>query len=273
MHKRIAVYGATDAALELLPALARRGDLALAIVYEREARALRRRLALIEPGAARLLQAVLTDDLEAFARTSAVAFWIDGGLRPALREQVPALTAIPESEVLSATAASQRLGLVPSAWREPAAPARRRDSPSPALCPAAFDPCVDAAIGTRQPFVLLRCAGVTPGDRAADADSVRIAIRDRVAASLRAAVTTDDALADVAEVADGSVFALWIHPHGAPAERRVAQARAAAEAIAETLRDASPRPALAIGYALYPEDGADRQTLLARAGIPRIRML
>lgn len=270
MRERIAVYGATDAALELLPALARRSDLDLVVVYDPAARALRRRLALIEPGAARLLQEALTDDLDAFARTPEIAFWIDGGLRPALREQLPALTAIPGTELLSATAASQRLGLVPSAWREPAAPSRRRDSPPPALRPTAFDQHLDVAIGARQPLLLLRCIAASPGDSGPDADAARTAIRDRVVARLRTSVATRDALA---ELADGSVLALWIHPHSAPAERRVAQARAAAEAIAETLRDTSPRPSLAFGYALYPEDGADRATLLARARAPRIRML
>lgn len=270
MRERIAVYGATDAALQLLPALARRRDLELVIVYDPAARAMRRRLALIEPGAARLLQAVLSDDLEAFARTEEIAIAIDGGLRPQLRERLPALAGVPGIELLGPTEASRRLGLAPSAWREPVAPSGRRGSPSPAAPLAKLDQEIDAAIGARHPFLLLRCVAAAPGGSARDANAGATGVQDRVVACLRASVAAGGV---VATAADGSVFALWIHPHDGPAERRVAQARAAAEAVAETLRDASPRPSLAFGYALHPEDGADRATLMTRASAPRIRML
>ncbi len=270
MRARIAVYGATDAALQLLPALARRGDLELAVVYDPAARTLRRRLALIEPGAARLLQGSLTDDLAAFATTLGVAVAIDGGLLPSLRERLPAWAGVPGIELLSPTAASRRLDLAPTAWRDPAAPSGRRGVPSPAARPSAFDPQLDAAIGARRPFLLLRCGEATPDESSPDTDASRTGIQDRVVACLLASEAAPDALA---RAAHGSVFALWIHPEGASAERRVAQARAAAEAVAETLRDASPRPSLAFGYALYPEDGTDRATLMARASAARIRTL
>ena len=271
MRERIVVYGATDAALQLLPALARRRDLELAIVYDPAARAMRRRLALIEPGAARLLQAVLSDDLEAFARTGEIAVAIDGGLRPQLRERLPALAGVPGIEILCPTAASRRLGLAPSAWQEPMAPSGPRGSPSPAARPTKLDQEIDAAIGAQHPFLLLRCVAAAPeGSAPDDANAGGTGVQDRVVACLRASVAAAGA---VAMAADGAVVALWIDPHDGPAERRVAQARAAAEAVAERLRNASPRPSLAFGYALHPEDGADRATLMTRAGAPRIRML
>lgn len=270
MRKRIAVYGATDAALQLLPALARRRDLELAIVYDPAARAVRRRLALIEPGAAGLLQAVLSDDLEAFASTPEIAVAIDGGLRPQLRERLPALAGVPGIELLSPTAASRRLGLAPSAWREPAAPSGRRESHFPVPPRAKLDQAIDAAIGARHPFLLLRCVAASAPAGSAPDDADGTGIQDRVAACLRASLSAHDTLS---MAADGSVFALWIHPYQAPAARRVAQARAAAEAVAATLRNASPRPSLAFGYALHPEDATDRSTLVTRASAPRIRML
>ena len=82
MRRRIAVYGASEAALALLPALARRRDLELVWIYDPEARALRRRLAWIEPGAARLLQEALTDDPRVPARAGGLALVIDGSLGP-----------------------------------------------------------------------------------------------------------------------------------------------------------------------------------------------
>ncbi len=265
------MYGASDAALQLLPALARRGDLELAAVYDPLARALRRRLALIEPGAARLLQTSLSDDLEAFARTTEIAIAIDGGLEPALRERVPAWAGVPGLELLSPLAASRRLGLAPSAWREPAAPTgRTAPEPEPSTDAAArLDDAIDAAIGAGRRFALLRCvAEAAPGE--SDADAGDAGIRDRVLEFLRASGIVRSALV---VAVDGSVLALWLQPANASAERRVEQARAAAEAVAEALRDASPRPSLCFGYALHPEDGADRLALLARASAPRIRML
>lgn len=271
MRARIAVYGATDAALQLLPALARRSDLELAIVYDPEARALRRRLALIEPGAARLLQAALSDDLAAFARTPELAIAIDGGLGPDQRDRVPALAGGSGIEWLSPAAAGPRLGLVPSAWREPAAPPGRPASQRPAAPPSEFERALDAAIGVRQPLLLLRChALATPGGSTVDAGAPGDGLQERVLVCLRAAAATRDG---IAVVEDGCVLAYWVDSPDAPPNRRVEQARAAAEAVAETLRDASPRPSLAFGFALHPEHGADRATLMTRASAPRIRVL
>ena len=268
---RIAVYGATDAALELLPALARRRDLELVVVYDPNARALRRRLALIEPGAARLLQAALSDDLETFARTPELAIAIDGGLRPDLRERVPALARAPGIECLAPAAAAQRLGLVPSAWREPAAPPGRRAPQRPAAPLSELDRALDAAIGARRPFVLLRCIAVAAAEgSAANADAREDGLQASLLACLREYAAPRDGIA----TADaGGVLAFWSDSPEAPAERRVAQARAAAEAVAAALRNASPRPSLAFGVALHPEHGADRATLMARASAPRIRVL
>jgi hypothetical protein len=268
---RISVYGATDAVLRLLPALARRRDLELVAVYDPSARALRRRLALLEPGTARLLQSALCDDLDVFASAPGIGIAIDGGLQPGLRERLPAFAAGPGIELLSPSAASRRLGLAPAAWSEPQAPdARGTASPRPAGG-AGFDDAIDAAVRARQPFVLFHCVAPVCADEAGSgAEARRSQIRHRIAERLRAFGTARD---DLVGADDGSILALWMHAPDAPVERRLAQARAAAEAVAEALRSESPRPSLEFGFALHPEDGADRETLTRRAAAPRIRML
>jgi GGDEF domain-containing protein len=63
-------------------------------------------------------------------------------------------------------------------------------------------------------------------------------------------------------------------PGSAPRDRILDLARAVADEIAKD--DALNEPvriALAFGYALYPEDGSDRETLLNRAREPRIRLV
>jgi GAF domain-containing protein len=68
--------------------------------------------------------------------------------------------------------------------------------------------------------------------------------------------------------------ALLPDPGTAPEDRVTALARAVAEDVAkdESLGGGT-RPSLAFGYAVHPADGADRESLLARARKPRIRMV
>lgn len=273
MCERIAVYGATDATLALLPALARRRDLELAVLFDPSARELRRRLALVEPGAARLLQHALCDDLDVFAHTPGIGILIDGGLQPQLERCLPSLAANPGIAVLSAAAASQQLRLPAAAWREPVAPApvRTRSSAAPIDGDEALADAIDAAIRAGECFVLLRCVArlpAEPGDAEARPGLARL--QAQVHERLRSQLRGGDHLQ---EAADGSVVALLVDPGPAAALRRLARARAAAEAVAEALRNSSPRPALEFGYALHPEDGSNRTTLLARAAAPRIRMV
>lgn len=62
MRRRIAVLGISDDAIDALPRLAARGDLDLVCVYDADAMAIRRRVALYDPHAGALLQKLLTDD-------------------------------------------------------------------------------------------------------------------------------------------------------------------------------------------------------------------
>lgn len=275
--RRIAVYGATEEALQLLPALARRRDLELVVVYDPSARELRRRLALIEPGAARVLQGALRDDFEACLATSGIEVAVDGGLPAALRERLATRAAARGVDLLSVPSASQRLDLAPTAWREPTAPPAPSAGATGGSLPAAPIPAtpqladaIDAAIRSERCFVLLRCGpdpAPDPDTRGDATDPARI--RARILESLRRLVPAD---ARLEAATSGSVWALWI-TSGADetAARRKQLVRAAAEAVAEALRDVTPRPSTTFGYALHPEDGRDRETLLRRALVPRIR--
>lgn len=253
MRRRIAVYGATEPALALLPALARRRDLELAWVYDPEARSLRRRLAWLEPGAARLLQDALTDDPGVVAGLAGLALVIDGGRPP------PA--AAPPGAVPPETA-GDRLGLAPEPWREPRAP----EAPS---APAA-DRLLAAALAAGERFALLRCDAGPSGAAAAPEELVARA-RRRAAAALRAAL---GAAGPLATAADGAVLALLPLDAGADASARlVPLARQAAEEVAAELTDAPRRPRLVFGYAIHPDEGRTAEALLARAARPRIRTL
>jgi diguanylate cyclase (GGDEF)-like protein len=93
----------------------------------------------------------------------------------------------------------------------------------------------------------------------------------RTVEALRARLRDFDVLARVGE----AEFAALLPDPGSDAEQHVAAlARAVAE---ELIGDADPhepvRLALAFGYAVYPDDGSDRRSLLAAAWQARIRML
>jgi diguanylate cyclase (GGDEF)-like protein len=93
----------------------------------------------------------------------------------------------------------------------------------------------------------------------------------RTVEALRTHLRDFDVLARVGE----AEFAALLPETGADAEQHVAAlARAVAE---ELIGDGDPhdpvRLALAFGYAMYPQDGSDRRSLLAAAWQARIRML
>lgn len=254
---RIAVYGATDSALALLPALARRGDLALAWVYDPDARALRRRLAFVEPGAARLLQQALTDDPRVPAHPAAdLALVIDGGLAGGA----------PPPGAVSPALAAARLALAPAPWREPSAPARALAPPAAGDLPAALA----RAIGEGRRFALLRC-DVAGGDDHLPPSAQRERVRRRIAASLRSGLAPGELLA---RDRDGALVALLALEAGAdPGARLLPLARAAAEQVAKELAEASPRTPLVFGYAVHPDEARGAEELLARTARARIRML
>jgi GAF domain-containing protein len=73
---------------------------------------------------------------------------------------------------------------------------------------------------------------------------------------------------------DSTFTVLMPEPGLSPGERVFGLARAVADAISkdDSLND-PVRIALSFGYAVHPSDGPDRESLLARAGVPRIRMV
>ena len=73
---------------------------------------------------------------------------------------------------------------------------------------------------------------------------------------------------------NGEFTILLPDPGYSAGERIYALARAVADDLSKDNALNDPiRIALAFGYALYPTEGSDRQTLLARARTPRIRMV
>jgi GGDEF domain-containing protein len=72
----------------------------------------------------------------------------------------------------------------------------------------------------------------------------------------------------------GEFTILMPDPGFSPGERIMALARAVANDVARDEKLNQPaRIALAFGYAVYPAEGASRETLIERARIPRIRMV
>ena len=103
-----------------------------------------------------------------------------------------------------------------------------------------------------------------------DAAQIRRVLQ-RTADGLRAHVRDFDVAARTAE---DEFTVLLPDPGAAPGERVSTLARAVAEHVAGA--DALNQPVrvgLAFGYALYPDEGRDRDALLARARETRIRMV
>ncbi|MCX5738631.1 MAG: GAF domain-containing protein [Proteobacteria bacterium] len=113
MGRRIAVYGATDEALQLLPLLTSHADLDVAAVFDPDAAVQKRRLALLEPPVAALLQRLLTDDPSVLRDDMRLEAVIDAGIAPPFRSDFAPLVAR-GVEVLSPHEARAR-------WEAPAA--------------------------------------------------------------------------------------------------------------------------------------------------------
>ncbi len=87
MGRRIAVYGATDEALQLLPLLTSQPCLDVVAVFDPDAAAQRRRLALLDPPVAALLQRVLSDDPNVLHGDARLDTVIDAGIAPPFRSR------------------------------------------------------------------------------------------------------------------------------------------------------------------------------------------
>jgi GGDEF domain-containing protein len=107
-------------------------------------------------------------------------------------------------------------------------------------------------------------------DRATDGIRSRRVLQ-RTAEALRAHLRDFDVLGR----SDRSEFSVLMPDPGfSPGDRLIALARAVADDVSKD--DALNHPvriALAFGYAIYPDEAGDRDTLLERAREPRIRMV
>jgi len=101
--------------------------------------------------------------------------------------------------------------------------------------------------------------------------SITPALLKQVAAALQSSLRGFDVLART----EGNGFHALLPDPGASPEGRVSHlARHASEVFDRHWdKNAGPRPALVFGYAVYPEDGTDREHLLQAAAIPRLRMV
>jgi GAF domain-containing protein len=114
MGRRIAVYGANDEALQLLPLLASHPEIEVTAVFDPQAAVQRRRLALLDPKLAALLQRLLSDDPRVLSDDPRLEAVVDAGIAPPFRTRFAPLVAR-GLEVLSPLAA--RLS-----WGAPVAP-------------------------------------------------------------------------------------------------------------------------------------------------------
>ena len=107
-------------------------------------------------------------------------------------------------------------------------------------------------------------------EHATDAAHARRVV-ERTAAALRAHLRDFDV---AGRTGDAEFTLLLPEPGFSPGERVLAAARGVADDIAmdESL-NAPLRVALSFGYAVHPAEGTDHASLLARARVPRIRMV
>jgi GGDEF domain-containing protein len=94
---------------------------------------------------------------------------------------------------------------------------------------------------------------------------------DRTAAALRTHLRDFDV---AGRTGDAEFAVLLPEPGFSPGDRVLAIARGVADDVAKDEDLNQPRRvALSFGYAVHPAEGADHATLLARARVPRIRMV
>ena len=93
MGRRIAVYGATDEALQLLPLLTSHPDIEVAAVFDPQAAVHRRRLALLDPPLAAVLQRLLSDDPRVLSDDPRLEAVVDAGIAPPFRSRFAPLVA------------------------------------------------------------------------------------------------------------------------------------------------------------------------------------
>jgi GAF domain-containing protein len=89
MRKRIAIFGATDEAIGLVPLLEANPEVEIPVIYDPDPAAARERLARVHPDLAARFAARLTDDLEKLAGTAGLHAVVDAGLEPDFAQCAP----------------------------------------------------------------------------------------------------------------------------------------------------------------------------------------
>ena len=85
MRKCVAIYGATNEALQLVAVLEANPDLEIAIVFDPDLESARGRIEALDPDTAKRLLARLSDDRSVFEAGGGIHAVIDAGLDPAVR--------------------------------------------------------------------------------------------------------------------------------------------------------------------------------------------
>lgn len=89
MRKRIAICGASDETLALLPLLEANPEVEIPVVYDPDPVAARARMAQLPPATAERMEPLLTDDLTKVAATPGLHAVIDSGLEPPFASAAP----------------------------------------------------------------------------------------------------------------------------------------------------------------------------------------
>lgn len=128
------------------------------------------------------------------------------------------------------------------------------------------------AAGRDDALALCVCRLENRGEISAEADGEHA---HRVIAALAEAIRTHLREFDVLARIDRDEFAVLMpEPGRTPGERVFELARSVADAISKDESLNQPvRVGLAFGYGVYPGDGAERESLIAHARTPRIRMI
>ncbi len=93
MRRRIALYGGTDEAIQLVPLLQANPDVEIVCVFDPRAAALRDRVASLDYESVALLDRVLTDDPDALASLTDLDAVVDSGVEPLFATRFPELAA------------------------------------------------------------------------------------------------------------------------------------------------------------------------------------
>jgi predicted dehydrogenase len=92
MRKRVAIYGATSEALQLVAVLEANPDLEIAVLFDPDLEAAARRIEALDRDTAERLRARLSDDPSVFAAGGDIQAVIDAGLDPPFARLAPDAT-------------------------------------------------------------------------------------------------------------------------------------------------------------------------------------